>query len=271
MASSAASPSSSSTQIRSGGTSQAEDRKRKQPHPPASAQALAKPRGLQAVDSESEADAVEEEKSIMCQAKRARMQLHPHSEVEPKQGKSSKGDRADATTRIQFPQHLHSDLLASNQLAYEPSGLVCTSKPVKEAESEEYGAFVFELSNRRIKFRVAKITPTKNGQFVTLWKRIGSGPIMPYDISDPVDLFVVSVRDGERFGQFVFPKAVLCAKGVLSKAGKGGKRAIRVYPPWVQAQSQQAKTSQTWQLKHFLNIPRNSKVDQDRVRKLFSC
>ena len=116
-------------------------------------------------------------------------------------------------------QLIHPDFLVAQKLAYEPNGLACT-KIEKEAESEDYGACVFEMNNRRITFRVGKITPTKTGQFVTFWKRIGRGPIMPYDMADPIDLFIVSVRSNEQFGQFVFPKAVLCQKGFVSDKQK---------------------------------------------------
>ncbi len=50
---------------------------------------------------------------------------------------------------------------------------------VQDNESQEYGASTFEMNNKIIKFRVAKITPTKVGQFVTFWKRIADGPITP--------------------------------------------------------------------------------------------
>lgn len=133
-----------------------------------------------------------------------------------------------------------SDLLAAKELIYGPCGFLCENLQ-KEPESEEYGACVFEMNGKRIKFRVGKITPTKMGQFVTLWKRIGDGVILPHDLADPIDLFVISVRAGDRFGQFVFPKAVLFEKGIISKEGKGGKRAMRIYPSWDIAENKQAK------------------------------
>lgn len=79
----------------------------------------------------------------------------------------------------------------------------------------EYGAYQFTLEEWRIKFRVAKITLTKIGQFVTLYKRVGKQPIQPYEALDPFDLLVISTRHGALFGQFVIPKSAL----------------VRVYPP----------------------------------------
>ena len=140
---------------------------------------------------------------------------------------------------------------------------------LREPESEEYGAFTFAMNQRRVQFRVAKITPKKLGQFVTLWKRIGDGPIIPYDIADPIDLFVISVRTSERFGQFAFPKALLHEKGIVSQAGKGGKRAMRVYPPWDIANSRQAKNSQTWQNLYFFEIDPKTSIDTCQIQQLF--
>ena len=161
------------------------------------------------------------------------------------------------------------DLIKAQKLAYTPSSLTGHSFS-KETESEEYGAFTFEMNGRRIKFRVGKITPTKIGQFVTLWKRIRKGPILPYDMADPVDLFVISVSKLGHFGQFVFPKSVLYEKGVISKDGQGGKRAMRIYPSWDIAENSQAKSTQAWQLLYFFEIPSAICVDITRIQALFS-
>ncbi len=126
---------------------------------------------------------------------------------------------------------VHQDFLSVQKMVYEPSGLIVENLVIEE-ENQDYGACSFEMNKRRILFRVGKITPTKHGLFVTLWKRIGKGPIMPYDVVDSIDFFVVSVRNDACFGQFIFPKAVLAVKDIVSKNGIGGKRAIRVYPPW---------------------------------------
>lgn len=148
------------------------------------------------------------------------------------------------------------ELLLAQELVYKPNGLMYEDLVI-EAESREYGACEFKLNNYFIKFRVAKTTPTKVGQFVTFWKRIGHGPIMPYDMSDVFDFLVVSVRDTQHFGQFVFPKSVLYEQGFVSKHGVGGKRAMRVYPPWSLVDNLQAKKTQAWQILYYFEINHN--------------
>lgn len=161
---------------------------------------------------------------------------------------------------------IHPDVLVTQKLAYEPNELTC-STIIQEAESQEYGACTFEMNHKTIKFRVAKITPTKIGQFVTFWKRIGCGPIMPYDMNDSFDFLVVNVRNAQHFGQFVFPKDVLWQKGFLSKDGKNGKRAMRVYPSWDTPTSSQAQKTQAWQLIYFFEIQPN--IDNAKIKQLF--
>ncbi|MFD7235262.1 MepB family protein [Streptomyces syringium] len=162
----------------------------------------------------------------------------------------------------------HDDLLAAKTLVYDPNGFTC-SEPVPEAESAEYAAHAFTVDGRSVRFRVAKTTPTKVGQFVTVWKRSPGGPIQPFDAADPVDLFVISTRDGDRFGQFVFPREVLRERDIVSTDGAGGKRAFRVYPPWVTTTNRQAGATQKWQANYFLAIPGDGPVDGDRARALY--
>ena len=178
--------------------------------------------------------------------------------------------RASASNKVDWnlTAGMHPDLLATKRLAYEQNGYTC-STPRKEAESAEYGAYAFELNGHAIRFRVAKITPTKVGHFVTLWKRIGTGPIQPFDVADTVDLFIISTRNAEHFGQFIFPKDILCRHDIVSMAGKGGKRAMRVYPPWVETTNRQAQKTQDWQSDYFLELPQDRPVDQARLQLLY--
>ena len=78
------------------------------------------------------------------------------------------------------------------------------------------------------------------------------------------------MRNGHNFGQFIFPKSALLQHSILSKNGIGGKRAIRVYPPWDIATSHQAKNTQLWQLKYFLEIPSKEAIDFVRAKMLYS-
>lgn len=144
-------------------------------------------------------------------------------------------------------------LCVAQEIAYGSVGLHYTNL-IRDRESQEYSACEFEMGGKHIKFRSAKITPTKIGQFVTFWKRIGSGSIMPYDVTDHFDVLIVSTRTADCFGQFVFPKEVLLQQGVISKNGVGGKRALRVYPVWDKTDSPQAKKTQAWQLLYFIEV-----------------
>nr|WP_315159343.1 MepB family protein [uncultured Flavobacterium sp.] len=162
---------------------------------------------------------------------------------------------------------LPEDLILIKEIIFDNCHFEIT-QPVPEAESSEYGACRFILNNSNILFRTAKITPTKTGQFVTLWKRINQEPIQPFDSTDPIDLFVISVRKDNYFGLFIFPKSVLIAKEIVTDK-KEGKRAIRVYPPWDETTSKQAQKTQNWQLDYFLEISVNQPININRAKSLF--
>ncbi|WP_421894526.1 MepB family protein [Marinoscillum sp.] len=136
-----------------------------------------------------------------------------------------------------------------------------------DPESKEYDACQFQLNGRNIVSRNAKTTPKKAGQFVTFWKRKGNGPIEPFEDTDQIDFFIVNVRAENQFGQFVFPKSVLIKKGILSTAGKEGKRAFRVYPGWDTTSNKQAESTQKWQLEYFYEI--GARTDFERVKELY--
>ncbi|WFB05921.1 MepB family protein [Streptomyces sp. LX-29] len=166
------------------------------------------------------------------------------------------------------PWAAHGDLAAARTRVYEPAGLAC-SPPVPEAEGAEYAAHALTVNGLSVRFRVGKTTPNKVGQFVTVWQRSAEGPIRPFDVDDAVDLFVISSHDGDGFGQFVFPREVLRERDIVSRDGTGGKRGFRVYPPWVTTTNRQARTTQTWQVEHFLSLPEDAPVDLRRAQALY--
>ena len=138
-----------------------------------------------------------------------------------------------------------------------------------EVESTEYGACTFRLNGRQVIHRSSKITPTKIGQFVTLWKRNAQRETTPFHISDDFAFVVIAARRGTEIGQFVFSKSVLVEHGVVYVKEKGGKRGFRIYPPWDKTTNKQAEKSQRWQLPFFFQLKENG-TDLTLVKTLFA-
>lgn len=142
--------------------------------------------------------------------------------------------------------------------------------PLLETESAEYKACYFKLNNLHVRFRKAKITPTKVGQFVTLWKRVESGIIVPFVDTDFIDLVIINVENDNQFGQFIFPKSVLCQQGILTVNDKEGKRGFRVYPPWDNTTNKQAIKTQKWQLNYFLDLSNFQSDTLEKAKALYN-
>ena len=162
---------------------------------------------------------------------------------------------------------LNSELLQVKELVYDVCNFEFTNLEI-DSESEEYQACSFQLNSCQIIHRLSKITPTKIGQFVTIWKRNDKGITAPFDVSDNFDFIIITSKNAENMGQFVFPKSILLEKGIISNDNKSGKRGIRVYPPWDIPSSKQAEKTQNWQTKYFYSITENS-FDIEFVKRLF--
>ncbi|MFC5682743.1 MepB family protein [Flavobacterium sp. MAHUQ-51] len=164
---------------------------------------------------------------------------------------------------------IFSEIRLLNYSIYKACGIKLENVAT-EKESQEYFAHNFELNKLKIKFRMAKITPTKTGQFVAIWKRNENGITEPHSVDDEFDFFLIATRQGESFGIFIFNKAVLCENSVLtSKKGKG-KRGIRVYPSWCVTENKQAKKTQDWQTKYFVEIGNSNVIDLNKLKKLLT-
>lgn len=140
-----------------------------------------------------------------------------------------------------------------NSSLYNKLGL-SISNLILDTESKEYKACRYNLNDLKIIDRKAKITPKKVGQFVTCWKRNQEGITTPFNESDDFDYYVINVTSGAQSGQFVFPKAILIKKGIVSTNSKDGKRGFRVYPEWDKPTNKQAISTQKWQLSYFLDL-----------------
>jgi len=120
------------------------------------------------------------------------------------------------------------------------------------SESRAYSACTFEVNSSQIVFRSAKITPTKTGQFVTVWRRNEEGITQAYEYSDGFDCMIIYVESGSHSGIFILSKTTLLKHGIISDGIKPGKRGIRMYPSWDETTNNQAKKTQKWQLEYFI-------------------
>jgi hypothetical protein len=139
-----------------------------------------------------------------------------------------------------------------------------------ERESAEYGACTFTLNGMAVIHRVAKITPIKTGQFVTIWKRNEKGITEPFNISDNFNIIIITVKNNDHFGQFIFPKSALLARGIITGKTKAGKRGMRVYPPWDLVANTTAAKTQKWQLEYFIDLSDEKRINLNLVTKLFN-
>ena len=139
----------------------------------------------------------------------------------------------------------------------------------EDKECRDYYGFNFRLGSQHIKFRKAKLTPKKIGQFVTLWKRDLNGRTMPYDLDDEFDFHIILTEYAHQHGYFVFPKEILARMGILTSCLREGKRGFRVYPEWdVPINSQCLKTKE-WQKEYFIEIHNEEKAIE-KLQRIFT-
>jgi hypothetical protein len=169
----------------------------------------------------------------------------------------------------QMSNDLHEDLYAAKELLYDKGGFHLTML-TKEKAGTEYGACTFKLNVLEIVFRIAKTTPTKNGLFVTIWKRNQDGKTEPFTLTDGIDFIIISCRSGIKLGQFIFPVSVLAEQKIVSDKNRQGKRGIRVYPPWDITTSKQAAKTQIWQTKYFIPVEKNNSNGLELVKTLLT-
>ncbi|WP_431028886.1 MepB family protein [Lysinibacillus sp. LZ02] len=164
----------------------------------------------------------------------------------------------------------HKALTYINELFYAPNKLAIKDV-IEETQNAEYGAGIFQLNCKSIRFRVAKITPTKIGQFVAFWEKDDKNKNQAFSFEKAPDLLVINTfTDDQRFGQFVFPKEVLVKQNILKTATKKGKMAMRVYPSWDTPTSKQAIATQKWQLPYFVHLGDANSLAVQELLKLYS-
>lgn len=146
----------------------------------------------------------------------------------------------------------HEVLRLINDNVYKKIGLHVENVQ-EERHNAKYGAGTFTLSSTTVRFRVANVTPKKDGQFVAFWEKDDRGNNRPYAYEEAPDVLIITTfqKDGT-YGQFIFPKDVLLERNIVRSSSTKGKMAMRVYPSWDQPRRPQAIRTQQWQLRYFI-------------------
>lgn len=151
---------------------------------------------------------------------------------------------------------------------FEPNHLMVSA--VQEEQNSKYGAGIFQLASKTVRFRVAKTTPTKSGQFVAFWEKNKQNENQPFAYETAPDLLAITTfTETGHFGQFIFPKEVLLRQNILKSHTTKGKMAIRVYPAWDQPASKIALKTQRWQLPYFLDLSDPGTNAEERIKELY--
>lgn len=138
----------------------------------------------------------------------------------------------------------------------------------EDAECAEYSGYNFEVGDLKIKFRNAKITPKKVGQFVTLWKRNPLGQTEPFNIKDDFCFYIIATQKDNKTGFFFFPKQALRELGILTSSHHEGKRGFRVYPIWDIPSNKQAERTKIWQNDYFIDLTADMDENIERFNAL---
>ncbi|KRM96271.1 hypothetical protein FC19_GL000551 [Liquorilactobacillus aquaticus DSM 21051] len=161
--------------------------------------------------------------------------------------------------------------LILSQQFYKSLSLIQKMFPISNIELEtfnqKYEAFNFNLEGLSFKSRLAKKTPLKHGYFVTFWQKNNINNNEPFNQQNTKDKLVITVLDGLRSGQFIFPKKVLIEQNILKTETSKGKMALLVYPSWVNNLNKAAERTQRWQLQYFVDL--SSTKNQQEINNLF--
>ncbi|WP_241979398.1 MepB family protein [Cryobacterium sinapicolor] len=123
-----------------------------------------------------------------------------------------------------------------------------------EAQSSDYESGIVLLESGLWRLRTARITPTKPGAFVALWRRLDDGATAPFGVDDRAVGLHVFVEELDHFGVFQFTAAQLASLGISQTRQAPGKRGFRVYPSWCKGLNRQAARSQKAQSLAFHDL-----------------
>ncbi|WP_456503414.1 MepB family protein [Arthrobacter sp. UYCu723] len=127
-----------------------------------------------------------------------------------------------------------------------------------EEQNSEYESGMALIGKDWWRIRTARITPTKPGAFVAVWKRDENGSTRPFTTDEATTGLLVFVEDGQRFGVFRFTSTHLKALGYVTSESHPGKRGFRVYPSWCANLNPRASRTQRAQAAAFEELPAHS-------------
>lgn len=136
-----------------------------------------------------------------------------------------------------------------------------------ESQNEEYEGRCFVLEGKSVRYRTAKTTPKKVGQFVAIWKKNAENKNEAFKAEESPDYLIITVYDHYQWGQFIFPKEVLIKQKIYQTVNNKGKMAMRLYPDWVTELNPTAKKTQAWQKEYFINL--TAGINSDKIKEKF--
>lgn len=123
-----------------------------------------------------------------------------------------------------------------------------------EEQNSDYESGVAHIGKEQWRIRTARITPTKPGAFVAVWKRDEGGSTRPFTADESLSGLLVFVAEQERFGVFQFTTAHLTTLGYARSELHPGKRGFRLYAPWCSDLNPQASRTQRAQAAAFFEL-----------------
>lgn len=129
-----------------------------------------------------------------------------------------------------------------------------------EEQNKDYEGACFSISQSTFRSRLAKLTPKKKGYFLAFWEKNNLNTNQAFSYEKSPDYLIISIIDGDKTGQFIFPKDLLKQQKILRTEAQKGKMAIRVYPSWEFDLNSTASNTQKWQTPYFIDLSQGSDI-----------
>lgn len=130
-----------------------------------------------------------------------------------------------------------------------------------------YESCIFKINKEKYRSRKAKKTPSKKGYFTVFWVKNENDKNRPYTLNETPEKLIITIIDGKKIGQFVFPREVLLKQDILKTERVKGKMAMRVYPDWETELNKTAEHTRKWQSDYFIDF--TDEINKDKLIRLY--